>query len=150
MLLSGSGDQLCNPLPALLWKWLVSVFVSWDFHTGGLFLCPVPFLWGRLCPTCPLCWLCFIAVCCLLFSFAGQFCFGCCSLAQEMSSVILYFPCFRESLIASLLSVFTAFPVFVYWQLDTETSSFLLPLSLVHFQCSTSAVHATAWTLQQQ
>jgi hypothetical protein len=35
-------------------------------------------------------------------------------LAQEMSSVIHYLPCFGEWLITHLLSVFTVFPVFVY------------------------------------
>jgi hypothetical protein len=47
MLSSGSGDQLCSPLVALLWRWLFSVLVYWDFHVGGLFLCPALFLWGR-------------------------------------------------------------------------------------------------------
>jgi hypothetical protein len=49
-----------------------------------------------------------------VFQFFGHFSFGCCSLAQEMSSVIHYPPCFEEWLIILLLSVFTAFPVFVY------------------------------------
>jgi hypothetical protein len=48
-------------------------------------------------------------VCCLFFSFVGQFGFGCCSLAQEMSFVILYLPCFGEWLIACLLSAFLSF-----------------------------------------
>jgi hypothetical protein len=38
-----------------------------------------------------------------VFSFPGQFGGGCCSLAQEMSSVICYLPCFRDWLIACLL-----------------------------------------------
>jgi hypothetical protein len=46
----------------------------------------------------------------LFFSFVGKFGFVCCSLVQEIS----YLLCFREWLIAHLLSVFTAFPVFVY------------------------------------
>jgi hypothetical protein len=58
----------------------------------------------------PLCCQCVVMVFCLLFSFAGQFGFGCCSLSQEMSSVILSLPCFREWLITCLL----AFPVFIY------------------------------------
>jgi hypothetical protein len=58
--------------------------------------------------------LCFTTVDGLLFSFARQFGFGCCSLAQEMISVIHYLPFFREWLIAHLLLVFTAFPVFIY------------------------------------
>jgi hypothetical protein len=49
------------------------------------------------------------AVCCLLFSFGGQFDFGCCSLAQEMSSVICYLPYFGEWLIVHLLSAFLPF-----------------------------------------
>jgi hypothetical protein len=27
--------------------WLFAVLVYWDFHTEGLFLCPILFLWGR-------------------------------------------------------------------------------------------------------
>jgi hypothetical protein len=50
----------------------------------------------------------------LFFSFAGQFGFGCHPLAQEIISVIHSLPCFGEWLIASLLSVFVAFPVFIY------------------------------------
>jgi hypothetical protein len=50
-----------------------------------------------------------MTVCCLLFGFAGQFGFACYSLAHEMSSVIHYLPCFREWLIAHLLSTFLPF-----------------------------------------
>jgi hypothetical protein len=50
----------------------------------------------------------------LFFSFAGQLGFGCCSLAEEMNSVIHYLPSFGEWLITSLLSVFAALPVFIY------------------------------------
>jgi hypothetical protein len=69
--------------------------------TGSVFQLPL---------NCP----CFITVYYLLFSFAGQFCFGFCSLAQEMMSVIYYLPCFMVWLITLLPSVFTAFPAFVY------------------------------------
>jgi hypothetical protein len=47
MLPSGSGDHFCSLLVALLWKWLFTVLVYWDFHAGGLVLCSAPFLWGR-------------------------------------------------------------------------------------------------------
>jgi hypothetical protein len=50
-----------------------------------------------------------MAVCCLFFSFAEQLGFGCCSLAQSMSSVIPYLPCFWEWLIAHLLFAFLPF-----------------------------------------
>jgi hypothetical protein len=40
MLPSGSGDHFCSPLVARLWKWLFTVLVYWDFHTGVLFLAP--------------------------------------------------------------------------------------------------------------
>jgi hypothetical protein len=46
MLPSGSGDHLCDPLTALLWRWLIAVFVYWGFSTRSLVLCPSPFLWG--------------------------------------------------------------------------------------------------------
>jgi hypothetical protein len=49
---------------------------------------------------------CVMMVRCLFFNFVGQFDFGCYLLAQEMSSVILYLPCFGEWLIAHLLSAF--------------------------------------------
>jgi hypothetical protein len=65
MLPSCSGDQLCSPLVALLWRWLFAVLVYWGFHTGSLFLCPTPFL----CSISPLCCQC---VECSLFVF--QFC----------------------------------------------------------------------------
>jgi hypothetical protein len=46
--------------------------------------------------TCPLCCSCLITVRCLFFIFARQFGFGCCSVAEEISSVIHYPLCFRE------------------------------------------------------
>jgi hypothetical protein len=50
----------------------------------------------------------------LFFSFVGQFGFECCSLAQEISSVIHYLPYFGEWFINGLLSTFAAFPLFIY------------------------------------
>jgi hypothetical protein len=47
---------------------------------------------------------CVMMVHCLFFNFVGQSDFGCCSLAQEMSSMIHYLPCFREWLITHPLS----------------------------------------------
>jgi hypothetical protein len=49
MLSSGSGDYLCSPLVALLWRWLFPVLIYWGFCAGGLFPFPIPFLWGRFC-----------------------------------------------------------------------------------------------------
>jgi hypothetical protein len=116
MLPSGSGDQFCDPLPALHWRWLISVFVYWEFSTGSLFLCLAPLSLGYVqCANCLFRWLCLNTVHCLFFSFVVQFGFGWCSLAQETISVIHYPPCFRECLFTHLLSVFTAFPVFLYW-----------------------------------
>jgi hypothetical protein len=37
MLPSSSKDQLCNPLSALHWRWLVAVLVYWDFMLGVYF-----------------------------------------------------------------------------------------------------------------
>jgi hypothetical protein len=85
------------------------------------------FLWGRLCSTLPHHCLCFNTVHCLIFSFAGQFSFGCCSLAQEMSSVIHYLPCFGEWLITTHF-VFTAFPC-----LFTDSLALRLALCLSPF-----------------
>jgi hypothetical protein len=58
----GSGDQLCDPLPSLIWRWLLAIFVYWDFWAGNLFLWLAPFLWGGLCSTHPFLCLCFIIV----------------------------------------------------------------------------------------
>jgi hypothetical protein len=55
ILSSHTRDQLFNPLPALLWRWLVTVFVYWDFHTVSFFLCLAPFFSVRLCCICPFC-----------------------------------------------------------------------------------------------
>jgi hypothetical protein len=70
----------------------------------------------------------------LFFSFAGQFGFECCSLAQEMSSVICYLPCFREWLIIHLLSIFLPFQCL--FTDSAKISPLPLSLSLVHFQGS--------------
>jgi hypothetical protein len=129
MLPSGSEDHLCSPLVVQVWKWLFSVLVYWDFCTGGLFLCPGPFLWGRL----SVCQPSLLSVCynssLFVFQFCGQFDLGCCSLAQEMSSMIHYLPCFGKWLIAHSTLGFCAFPVFFYWFfaliLSPSFSSFL-------------------------
>jgi hypothetical protein len=70
MLPSGSGDQLCDPLPALHWSCLFTVFVQhWEFIS-----LPHPLSWGQVqCSTCPLFCPSFISVRHLFFSFAEQF-----------------------------------------------------------------------------
>jgi hypothetical protein len=40
--------QLCSPLVVLLWEWLFAVLIYWDYHVGGWFICPGPFLWSRV------------------------------------------------------------------------------------------------------
>jgi hypothetical protein len=81
--------------------------------------------------------------CSFLVSFSPskvrQISFECCPLAQEISSVVHYLPCFREWLIALLLSAFAAFPVFIYWDFGAEFSSLPHPLPLGQVQCSTLA-----------
>jgi hypothetical protein len=108
-----------------------------DFHSGGSFLCPSTFLWVRFSVVSqkpPL-----LSVCCdcslFVFSFVGQFGFGYCSLAQEMSSVVCYLPCFWEWLIAcrSPPSCLSSVCLLI---VHAEISSLPLPLSLLHFQCS--------------
>jgi hypothetical protein len=79
---------------------------------GAYFLAPPPFSGAGCVPPAPL--LSMFYYCSLFFSFSRNFSFGCCSLVQEMISVIHYLPCFGEWLIAHLLSVFTAFPVSIY------------------------------------
>jgi hypothetical protein len=75
--------------------------------TGGLFLCLAPFSGTRsvFCQLAPCCQ-CVVMVCCLFFNFVELFDFWCCSLAQEMSFVVHYLPCFRQWLITCLLSAF--------------------------------------------
>jgi hypothetical protein len=92
-------------------------FASPPFSGAGSVICQLP-------PCCQ----CVMMVHCLFFNFVGQFGFGCCSLAQEMSSVICYLPCFREWLITCPLLIFQC--LFT----AAEISSLLLPLSPVHFQ----------------
>jgi hypothetical protein len=87
---------------------LSAVFVYWDFCTVSFFLCPAP-ISGEGCV--PLTSLHFLFYYSLLFffSFAEQFSFGCCSVAQKMSSVIYYLPWFEEWLITCPFSIFTLF-----------------------------------------
>jgi hypothetical protein len=111
------------------------VLVYWDFWAGGLFLYLAPFLWGRVSVLSALphhyCQ-CVMIVCCLFFNFAGQFDFGCCSLAQGMISVIHYLPCFGEWLITHLFCLSGICLLIVC----VEISSLPIPPSLVHFQHS--------------
>jgi hypothetical protein len=72
----------------------------------------------------------------LFFSFVGQFGFGYCSLAQEISSVIHYFafgsgllPIYSQPLLPFLY-------LFTDSLVGAEISSLPLSLSLVYFQCS--------------
>jgi hypothetical protein len=78
---------------------------------------------------------CVQMVCCLFFSFAGQFGFGCSSLAQEMSPVICYYPALGSGLSPthSLPSCLSCFSLLV---VHAEISSLPLPLSSVHFHHS--------------
>jgi hypothetical protein len=39
--------QEISSVSCLLWRWLIAVFVYWEFSIGSLVLCPTPFLWGR-------------------------------------------------------------------------------------------------------
>jgi hypothetical protein len=103
------------------------MLIYWDFLAGVLFLCPAPFFWGMFSvPSDSLLSVCYDDS--LFFNFVGQFDFECYSLAQKMSSVIHYLPCFREWLVACPLSVFVPF-----WPSFTNISSLLFPLSPVHF-----------------
>jgi hypothetical protein len=112
MLTSGSGDQFCDHyLPCFGGGLLLCLFTK-SSALGVYFFVLPPFSGADCISPAP------SAVCVLLqfivcFSL-GKFGLGCCYLAQEISSVIHYLPCFGEWLIALLLSVFTAFPVFIY------------------------------------
>jgi hypothetical protein len=85
------------------------------------------------CSISPLCCPCVMMVPCLFFSSVGQLGFGCCSLAQEMSSVIHYLPCFGECLSSAHSQPSCLSCVLI---VCTEISSWPLPLSLVYFQHS--------------
>jgi hypothetical protein len=72
--------------------------------TGGLFLCLIPFLWGKVSDSLQVpCSQPIKMVCWLFFTFAVLFDFDCCSLAQELSFVVCYLPYFRQGLITRLL-----------------------------------------------
>jgi hypothetical protein len=108
MLSSGSGDQLCSPPAVLLWN-------SLCLFAGDLFLCLVPFLWGKVSdPSAGPCCQHVVMVHCLFFNFAELFVFGCCSLAQWMSFLVCYLPYFRQWLITCPLLAFLPFQLFVY------------------------------------
>jgi hypothetical protein len=73
------------------------------FPQWGFISLPCPLFLGQVqCSISPLCCLCFVTACCLFFSFVGQFSFGCCLLAQDMSSVIHFLPCFGDCLLPAL------------------------------------------------
>jgi hypothetical protein len=66
-------------------------------------------------------------VCCLFFNFAVLFDFGCCSLAQKMSFVDCYWPCFKQQLITRLLLVLLPFQSL--FTVSSCRDQFLGPLS---------------------
>jgi hypothetical protein len=83
------------------------------------------------------CCQCVMMVCCLFFNFVGQFDFGCCSLAQKMSSVISYLPLFREWLITHLLLAWPSCLSSVCLLIvHAKISSLPLPPSPMHSQLS--------------
>jgi hypothetical protein len=111
------------------------VLVYWDFHAGGLFLCPAPFLWGMVSGlSSPL-----LSVCChgslFVFQFCRVFWLWMLLIGSGDDFVIGYLPCFREWLINCWLSVFLPFQ-HLFTDSSAEISSLTLPLSLVHFQQS--------------
>jgi hypothetical protein len=120
MLFSGSGGQLCSPPAVLFWRWLFTVLVYWRLLSlpCSLFLGPSP------------CCQHVVMVFCLFFNFVEPFDFGCCSLAQEISFVVMFLPYFRQWLITSCCfsSCLLRVPI--------EISSLPLPPSLVCFQHS--------------
>jgi hypothetical protein len=73
-------------------------FASPAFSGAGAVFC-------QLAPCCQ----CVVMVRCLLFNFGEPFDFGCCTLAQEMTFVVCYLPCFRQWLITHLLLAFLPF-----------------------------------------
>jgi hypothetical protein len=102
---------------------------------GTYFFAPSPFPCGRVSVLSVLpCSQCVMMVHCLFFNFAGQFDFGCCSLAQEMSSVIHYLPCFREWPITCQVLAFLPF-----WHLFTDSLCLDLLLSPPCFSAALSA-----------
>jgi hypothetical protein len=89
------------------------------FCGAGSVICQLP-------PGCQ----CVVMVRCLFFNFAEPFDFGCCSLAQEMSFVVHYMPCFRQC-----LSLACFWPSCLSSRnVQVEISSLLPPPSQVYFQ----------------
>jgi hypothetical protein len=83
--------------------------------TRGLFLCLALFLWGKVSdPSAST----LMSACCdgllIIFQFCSVICFGCCSLAQEMSFVDCYLLYFRQQLITCPLAALLLFqPLFI-------------------------------------
>jgi hypothetical protein len=69
------------------------VLVYWGFHAGGFFICPAPFLWGRVnVPSAGPCYQRVIMVPCFAI-LQGSLTLGAAHwLAQEMNFVICYLP----------------------------------------------------------
>jgi hypothetical protein len=90
-------------LGQLLPQWVVAVWVCrLSSGSGGQLL---------ICQPAPCCQQ--VVMVCWFFNFALSFDFRCCSLAEEMSFVDLYLPCFRQWLITHLLSALLPFqPLF--------------------------------------
>jgi hypothetical protein len=101
--------------------------------TGGLFLCLVPFLWGKVSdqPASPL--LSVFCDCLIIFNFAVSFDFRCCSLAQEMRFVTATCPISGSNLSPACCQSFCLSRLCLL-KVHKKISSLLLPLSLVHFQ----------------
>jgi hypothetical protein len=119
------GDWLENSVFSSVYQfnWNCEVRYVCQIMQGGRCYC-FPQLTAVLCFSCS----------CLVSSSPSevrQFGFECCPLAQKISSIIHYLPCFGEWLIAGLLSVF---PVFIYWAFSTEFSSLPHSLSLLQVQ----------------
>jgi hypothetical protein len=114
----------------------VGFLLCW--FTGGLFLCLITFLWGKVSDASASPWCqCVVMVCWLFFNFSVSFDFECCSLAQEMSYVDHYLPYFRQWFITCpLLALVTWLSSLCLLNVWMEISSLPFPPSLVCLQYS--------------
>jgi hypothetical protein len=93
----------------------LKVAFHWAYLLVAYFFASFPFSGARsgIHQPAPCCQ-CVVMVHCLFFNFAEPFDFRCCLLAQEMSFVVHYLPCFRQWLITCPLSALLPFQPFVY------------------------------------
>jgi hypothetical protein len=108
------------------------MLIYWDFHTGGLFLCPNPFLWGRVSvlsahPCCQ----CVMIICCFSILWSSLT-LDAVHWLRRWALWSTTCPAYESGLLPTHFCSSSVCLLIVH----AEIRSLLLPLSLVHFQLS--------------